>query len=333
MKKHFKRTIFSILSIITLLCTSFPVNAETIIADNSSAYTIETPYIYPIVPGTSDWNAFNTHTQKIEACQIPENLLHHMTTQALLETVLDYPLLSDMLVYNTPYEGFDAVCNSFNGLSELTTREDAQQAIQKSRIRSFSEYSLNTNSTDVLCPIYLNVFSKFLSANSPALQNLKVARAENRTLKTPKQSTVYAIYNQTWSDVGATAQSDAKQLEATFRSTYPNATKVRDMTPAYNCHSYAWYSTSSSNKYWINDPSPYLGDGSYTMQKAPKVGYKVYQANSNGSPIHSGIVLTLNFGGSNKVGMRSKWGMLGVYEHSVYDSPYKGSTTETTYWK
>lgn len=32
----------------------------------------------------------------------------------------------------------------------------------------------------------------------------------------------------------------------------------------FNCHSYAWYSQSTSNPYWIPDPSIYMTDGSYT---------------------------------------------------------------------
>ncbi|NCE63148.1 hypothetical protein D1159_00785 [Pseudoflavonifractor sp. 524-17] len=42
-------------------------------------------------------------------------------------------------------------------------------------------------------------------------------------------------------------------------------------TPSYNCHSYAWYSQSISNNYWINDPKPYMNDGSYSKYASPKM--------------------------------------------------------------
>lgn len=48
----------------------------------------------------------------------------------------------------------------------------------------------------------------------------------------------------------------------------------------------------------------------------------IQMQSNNGTPIHSGIVFTTTFGGPNRVGIRSKWGALGVYEHYIYDSPF-----------
>lgn len=55
---------------------------------------------------------------------------------------------------------------------------------------------------------------------------------------------------------GEFTNSQKQQIHDSLSSSY-NITKSRDATVKYNCHSYAWHSTSSSNKYWIDDPTKY----------------------------------------------------------------------------
>lgn len=104
---------------------------------------------------------------------------------------------------------------------------------------------------------------------------------------------------------------------------YPSMSKVSDHTPAYNCHSYAWHSSSPNNKYWIPDPDIYMGDGSYTRQTSAGVGYK---ANWSGT-VHSAIVQSVS---GSSVTCISKWGAMGVYIHRLNDCPYYGTVR---YWK
>ena len=109
---------------------------------------------------------------------------------------------------------------------------------------------------------------------------------------------------------------------------YPNATVVSSINPKYNCHSYAWYSTSTSNSWWIEDPTPYLTDGSYNKKSGAAVGYKAAWPGVSpfpSIPSHSAIVYTM--GGSIKY--ISKWGFNGVFIHSASDCPYSGTIT---YW-
>ncbi|MBO9561696.1 MAG: hypothetical protein J7621_02945 [Niastella sp.] len=81
-------------------------------------------YVFPVKPGSAAWRAFTTHKQMEEATQLPQNVLTSLTTKALLETCLDYPLLIDMMAYNTPQKGLEAVARNFNGLQELIKRND-----------------------------------------------------------------------------------------------------------------------------------------------------------------------------------------------------------------
>ncbi len=64
-------------------------------------------YEYPIVPGTPEWAEFESHVEMIEACQIPEDILTNMCTHGLIVTCLNYPLLSDILVFNIIQLGYD----------------------------------------------------------------------------------------------------------------------------------------------------------------------------------------------------------------------------------
>ena len=63
---------------------------ETVLPE-SAPYSIDTPYSYPVVPGTEEWGERKNLYAKIKACQVPEAILDNRTTEALFQTVLDYP--------------------------------------------------------------------------------------------------------------------------------------------------------------------------------------------------------------------------------------------------
>ena len=71
----------------------------------ASSYTIDTPYEFPILPGTQEWIDLGDTLARRRACQVPDEILQHMTTDALLQTVLDYPFLSDMYAFNSFEQG------------------------------------------------------------------------------------------------------------------------------------------------------------------------------------------------------------------------------------
>lgn len=303
------------------------VSAADEVIDATEEYAIDVPYEYPVRPGTQEWAQLDSHNQKVDICQIPEAVLKNMTTQALCESVLNYPLMGDMLAYDNPDMGYTVILYSFNGLKELVQREDAMSKLNALNVKPMNR-AYCTEDELVMRNAYLLILNKFLPyANEvPAFPML---RSSYTTIRTPKGTAFRALYNRTWDDLGVLSKELAVAEENEYKKIYPNAVRVREMTPAYNCHSYAWYSTSATNKVWINDPGAYMADGSYTKATAPAAGYKAYQT-QNGKPIHSGIVITTTFGGANRVGLRSKWGALGLYEHYIYDSPY--SYNLTTYW-
>lgn len=83
------------------------------------------PYDFPVKPGTEHWNTLRSYQEKRDACNIPENRLLKMSTQALIETYVQYPLLGDVAVFRTWQEGVDKLRENFNGAGELLRRPDA----------------------------------------------------------------------------------------------------------------------------------------------------------------------------------------------------------------
>lgn len=96
-----------------------------------SPYTIDTPYEYPYVPDTQEWADLGDTLARRQASQVPDEVLEHMTTGALLQTVLDYPFLSDMYAFNTIEIGYKAVRNHCNSLWEFETRPDYLEALSR----------------------------------------------------------------------------------------------------------------------------------------------------------------------------------------------------------
>ena len=114
---------------------------------------------------------------------------------------------------------------------------------------------------------------------------------------------------------------------------YPNAVQVHSANPNYNCHSYAWYSQSTENPYWINSPDIYYSeqDQSYVeVTDGPRPGDIICYYNMYGDNIHSGIINDvimddeLNDQGYPEISImvKSKFGEYGVYIHSLIECPY-----------
>jgi hypothetical protein len=86
-------------------------------------------YVYPLRPGMIGWIEIESGEDMALACQIPETILENMNTEALIQTVLSYPLIADVFMYETSELGFDAMRSIFNGLDELYNREDAVSSL------------------------------------------------------------------------------------------------------------------------------------------------------------------------------------------------------------
>jgi len=99
---------------------------------------------------------------------------------------------------------------------------------------------------------------------------------------------------------------------------FPNAVILRMPTRKYNCHSYAWYSQSTSNLYWMDHPGDdsYWLDGSYYRSYFQATGNRISYVYGD----HSGIVDT------NNTFIVSKWGELCLVKHLYTYCPYNWSS-------
>ena len=113
------------------------------------SYSVTEPYAYPVKPGTEEWAKLEGLQARIEACSVSSGLMKKMTTAALVDTVMEYPLLSEIIMasigstgLDSNYEhrirqAFSALAEDFQGVEILRRREDAEGVIK--------EYLLNHN--------------------------------------------------------------------------------------------------------------------------------------------------------------------------------------------
>ena len=115
---------------------------------------VDTPYVYPIQPGTEEWAKLDSLDAKIAACKVDPELMNSMTTEALLETVLDYPLLPNIYAFSSAEIGIGSVSGYFEGLQMLHDREDAAECIQK---------AIDTGTDDPLRMQYLQTLATYVA--------------------------------------------------------------------------------------------------------------------------------------------------------------------------
>ncbi len=371
------------------------MKAEEIIEDNvfrgrekQCKMVNETLYEYPIKPNTNEWKSFKTTGEMYEATQIPEEILDEMSTEVLLNSVMNHPLIFSVLFCHENHQkGIEVFANNFNGMSELLERSDfeaelaylykegavAAQSVSNDEeffLKSYVENILLSYAYDnmdmelkeavtivamdrleksiknqieynTLCDTFFlersqmsetdNFFEVYTSKNDDGLTNTRITTT---TVLTPKGSKVSVF---TYDSDFTKAEKDA--INAEIRAKYPNASYVSTSTKMYNCHSYAWYSSSINNTYWMNSPSKYMSDGSYSevsIQDAGS-GHKLYWSGGE----HSGNILRRqgsvgSIGPINSVSIflvTSKWGSGPLMTHSGDCSPYYNKFESFTSWK
>ena len=86
-------------------------------------------WTYPIRPGMAEWRQFTTGRQMWEACQIPQNILETLSTEELAEICFDFPLYFNYTAFDNERLGINYVINNFNGLKELSKRNDGAKEL------------------------------------------------------------------------------------------------------------------------------------------------------------------------------------------------------------
>jgi hypothetical protein len=412
-----KKPYLLVVLLITLLSVGTVVQPAAAQGVQSQALAAKDAYQFPVRPGSAEWRAFTSHAEMLAATQIPDHVLKQISTEGLIETVLTYPLLSDIFAFNSTQEGFDAVKSRFNGLQALLARHDAgrkllsryremdpatvtqaasstmqgniaiefvyvetllaqpeimsQMSAQEQRVllsETLKKGQQKQNAADVygilsqeattlvmgkalnqVDPKAVTELSRneavkaflesgFMVRDDLSTLNNIVTQAQktlnqkvapyvalegdvstsdyNGTVTTPKGSSVSVIVR-----TYELSQAEIDSINAQIGTSYPNASRERNASRKYNCHSYAWYSQSTSNDRWMNSPGDdkYWTDGSYIADRYDAPDYRVSYASDD----HSAIVA---YSPTGPYLYRSKWGTAGLYRHVPGYDPYNADT-------
>ena len=333
-----KNILIVILCLVLVVSTSVGyVLAENMITGKELivARTMDEPYDFPIKKGTDEWAALTTIHDKIEACQIPEDILTRLTTEALIETVRNYPLGVNIFAYDSIDMGYEKVKSQFNGLAELEKRMLEENATTAAILDEYAMQTVDKGENAEFEDCFIDTVRGCINKNTTGLEIAGTGteeplsvQASSTYVRTPNGTQVEAIKGLTWNDWyvnsnGQITKASVQLAHEEVQETYPSVTYVSGagINPAYNCHSYAWYSTSTSNSYWINDPSNYILDGSYVEASYYHVGAKILYGTPGNQPEHSAIVSAVS--DYHLTYVTSKWGCMGVYKHLYYDCPYE----------
>ncbi|MDO4764406.1 MAG: hypothetical protein Q4A00_08525 [Flavobacteriaceae bacterium] len=318
---------------------------------------------YLLTPKSIEWSKYNAYELQ-EKLNISRDKVTSLNTNDLLELVLKYPFIGDVYAFNTVEDGIETIRKRFEPLDELLQRGDISEVIyhryldekdigtiKKEIMDGNYENSLKINFLEFLLEkqeVYsqlndsqineivkkaidieseLDIDSKFRQQDSVFKDDFdKEISAKSWGVYTPKGS-----YVEVYIKGEELSEYSKNQINYYFDTTYPKATRLRGATTNYNCHSYAWYSTSSSNKYWMDDPSPYKTDGSYRnvgfLPTSP--GQKLYY------PVLGGHTAIVNKTSSSiwGVNMTSKWGKAGLYKHTYGNDPYSIGAPNLSNWQ
>lgn len=101
-------------------------------ADKISAYQEKTDWCvageYPVTPENPEWESMS-YTECLEACEMPEELLHDCSTEELSEYVLEYPFLCDIIIFDTAEQAIEHLSYTSNICREFFSREDSEKVM------------------------------------------------------------------------------------------------------------------------------------------------------------------------------------------------------------
>jgi len=128
-----KKQIFLVVIIVLIIsCTKESIKSENLNLQGQEVcvpFHFQDTYKFPIIPGSEEWKLLNSLDKKVNACQIPDDILSTICTHALIETLLNYPLLLDYGAFSSYQSGFKRIKSENNGFDELYRRDDLFDAM------------------------------------------------------------------------------------------------------------------------------------------------------------------------------------------------------------
>lgn len=313
-------------------------------------YSVNTAYEYPIMPTSDEWLLMESHAARVSVCQVPDGILTQMSTEALVETISNYPLLVDVLLFDYAKDAYQTILSGYNGFQELGKRPDSfevlnnyivsNEELQNDFIRKaalevialtadFTPSNISIQRENSLFQQHeytdaYAVYPELMTNYSMALNGASTLSVSSPKTPSGNSLTVATYYNQKPELTQAQINALEEEVLATY-GLYPSG----PATVKYNCHSYAWHDQSLSNLWWIDFPNDYINDPLVEKATTPSVGDKiVYRASVLGPYLHSGIITTVN---GTLTMVKSKWGGWGLYHHTVGNCPSDYGNIKTYY--
>ncbi|UEA31928.1 hypothetical protein [Granulicatella elegans] len=348
MKKNFKLIVLMLLGII--------------ISPSIVSAKCNNEFEYFITPKSEEWKKYSAYELQ-DKLNIPKENVDKLNTKDLLDLVLDYPFIGDVYAFNTVEDGINEIRKRFNPLDVLLNREDIAKVLYNRYINLENPViSKNIKCEESDDCLKINFIEFLLEKNEVfiKLNEEQIREISKKAVKMSLESEIESefekkdsVFSECYTDelkksssgvytprgtyveafiLGEQlSQSKKNEINSYFDKTYPNAKRLRGATTNYNCHSYAWYSTSANNRYWINDTSPYKNDGSYTnVGFLPKHSGQILYY-----PVEGGHSAIVNRTSSNiwGVNMTSKWGRAGLYNHNYGNDPYASGALNISNWR
>lgn len=124
------------LSVAAGACMMLTLSSSVVAANDSEADTkkisaSDAAEFYETVVSQPNWKNTGSRVERGEMVQLPENMLSELSTDDLIEAVLDYPFFVDVYAFNDVHTAVDIMYDSFNGLRELTSRLDLVPALME----------------------------------------------------------------------------------------------------------------------------------------------------------------------------------------------------------
>lgn len=148
--------LYFIILVFTLTgCDKIP---EDVPDDNCQAFEYSDTYQYPIVPGTEDWKSLGSTVDKYTACLIPDQVLTTISTEGLLESLLNHPMIDFIFAFDNRQDGFDQSKTFIPGIGILYNKSDIFSVIldryQKMDLDCKAYYPPYTDVLELAFPLF-----------------------------------------------------------------------------------------------------------------------------------------------------------------------------------
>ena len=259
----------------------------------------------------------------------------------LIDKYTNSEVLSPATIRLMDKEAVGDTVYELSNIEVLLAQDFVTQRLGDAGVSDLSEIVYKKYTEKIQSPAYGTATNTFYRVFDTVCDDATVVKSPISTkasgtyVYTPNGSSVYVL------SLGEQLSSEQIASNHNWVSTnYPSAVRIGNSTTRYNCHSYAWYFQSHfGNHYWMNNPSAYWTDGSYTNYSLPMKSDRMIWV-TNGSVTHSGTVFDRlagpvypPYGYTDLVLVTSKWGQLGLYRHNGISSPYWVANTYTTFFR